>query len=90
MKWFTQFYLGINPDCGEALSPTDYGIVSMATAYLGLVTIASEFGIGTAVITLRELTADQLAQLNLACWWLSGAAGFNIRPARRATVAFFP
>jgi len=46
------------------LMPEDYGIVGMATVYLGLITLLSEFGVGTAVVTLRELSPDQLAQLN--------------------------
>lgn len=46
------------------LSPEDYGIFSMAAAYVGFLTVASEFGIGTAVVTIRDLSRDQLAQLN--------------------------
>ena len=46
------------------LSPNDYGLVSMASAYLGLITIFSEFGIGIAVITIRDLTEAQLDQLH--------------------------
>jgi O-antigen/teichoic acid export membrane protein len=78
VKWFTQLLTWASTlIVARLLSPTDYGIVSMATAYLGLVTIASEFGIGTAVITLRELTADQLAQLNSLAVAL-GVAGFGL------------
>src|SRR3954469_6504251 len=46
------------------LSPNDYGLVSMASAYLGLITLFSEFGIGIAVITIRDLTEAQLEQLH--------------------------
>src|SRR5262245_17516964 len=46
------------------LSPDDYGLVALATVYLGLATMLSEFGIGTAVVTLRDLTRRQLAELN--------------------------
>jgi O-antigen/teichoic acid export membrane protein len=59
------------------LMPEDYGIVGMATVYLGLITLLSEFGVGTAVVTLRELGPDHLAQLNgLAI--LLGITGFAV------------
>jgi teichuronic acid exporter len=46
------------------LSPTDYGLVGMATVFVGLVTMLSEFGLGTAVVTLRTLDRRQIAQIN--------------------------
>jgi O-antigen/teichoic acid export membrane protein len=56
------------------LTPEDYGLVGMAALYLGLITLLSEFGMGTAVLAVRELSVEQLSQLNgLAV--LSGFAG---------------
>lgn len=46
------------------LTPEDYGLVGMAAIYLGLVTMLSEFGLGTTVLALRDLTEEQLAQLH--------------------------
>ena len=46
------------------LAPEDYGLVGMASIYLGLITLLSEFGLGSAVITLRDLREEQVAQLN--------------------------
>lgn len=46
------------------LTPDDYGLIALAGVYLGLITLLSEFGIGTAVITLRDLTRRQVAELN--------------------------
>lgn len=46
------------------LSPDDYGLVGMAAVYLGLVTLLSEFGLGTAVLAVRDLSVEQLRQLN--------------------------
>jgi teichuronic acid exporter len=48
------------------LSPSDFGLIGLATAYLGLVELLCEFGIGTAVITLKNLTETEIAQLNTA------------------------
>jgi O-antigen/teichoic acid export membrane protein len=57
------------------LNPDDYGLVGMATVYLGLANLISEFGVGTTVITLRDLTDDDVAQLN-GFAVLLGIAGF--------------
>ena len=38
--------------------------MGMATIYLGLITLVSEFGLGSTVITLRDLAEEQVAQLN--------------------------
>src|SRR5438034_11511865 len=46
------------------LTPADYGLVGMAAIYLGLITVLSEFGLGTAVLAVRELSVEQLNQLN--------------------------
>jgi O-antigen/teichoic acid export membrane protein len=46
------------------LTPEDYGLVGMAAIYLGLITLLSEFGLGTAVLAVRELRVEQINQLN--------------------------
>lgn len=38
------------------LEPRDFGVVGVAGVYLGLIAVFSEFGFGSAVITLRNLT----------------------------------
>jgi O-antigen/teichoic acid export membrane protein len=45
------------------LAPSDFGLVGMAGFSLGLLMIVTNV-FGTAVTTLRDLTAEQLAQLN--------------------------
>jgi len=59
------------------LTPDDFGLVSLATVYLGLLTVVSEFGLGSAVVTLRDLTEEQVAQLNGLSVCL-GLVGFAI------------
>jgi O-antigen/teichoic acid export membrane protein len=59
------------------LSPSDFGLVGMAAIYLGLVSLISEFGVGTAILALRDLTEPQIAQLNSVSI-LVGAASFLI------------
>jgi O-antigen/teichoic acid export membrane protein len=46
------------------LSPTDYGLIAMSGVLICAVQVLSEFGIGSAVVTLRELNAEALARLN--------------------------
>ena len=46
------------------LAPTDYGLIGMALLYLGLVQMASELGVGAAVVRFRDLTAAQIGQFN--------------------------
>lgn len=46
------------------LTPQDYALVGLATIYLGIVTMLSEFGIGATIVTLRNLTPSQHAQIN--------------------------
>jgi teichuronic acid exporter len=46
------------------LAPTDYGLVGMALLYLGLVQMASELGVGAAVVRFHDLTTDQIRQFN--------------------------
>jgi teichuronic acid exporter len=65
VRWISQMAVWASTlIVARLLVPEDYGIVGMATVYLGLITLISEFGVGTAVVTLRELTSNQLAQLN--------------------------
>jgi O-antigen/teichoic acid export membrane protein len=45
------------------LSPSDFGLMGMATVYLGLIALINEFGLTAAVLRGRELGAEQLAQL---------------------------
>ncbi len=71
-RWATQLLTwGSTIVVARILAPSDYGLFGMATIYLGLVALISEFGFGQAVITLREMSAKQIAQLNS----LSIAAG---------------
>jgi O-antigen/teichoic acid export membrane protein len=88
MKWAIQIVAWASTlAVARILSPADYGVVMLATVYLGVLTLVSDFGVSTAVVALRDLTDEQLAQLNgLAV--LVGISGFGVsfliaRPAGR-------
>jgi O-antigen/teichoic acid export membrane protein len=46
------------------LSPTDYGVVGMAGAFLAMLQPICDLGIGAAIVQGRQLTANQIARLN--------------------------
>jgi PST family polysaccharide transporter len=46
------------------LSPDDYGVVGMATFFLGLVELVTEFGIGITVAIRTDLADEQVEELN--------------------------
>jgi PST family polysaccharide transporter len=81
VKWLTQVLTwGTTVVVARLLAPSDYGLVGMAAIYINLFTLFSEFGIGTAVVTLQDLTEDQLSQLNSLSLCL-GILGFAVSAA---------
>lgn len=70
------------------LSPSDFGIIGMAAVYLGLISMLSEFGIGSTVVYVRGLSSDQLAQINTVSV-LFGIAAFGASCAVAPGLAWF-
>lgn len=71
------------------LTPEDYGLVGMASVFLGLVNLLSEFGLGATVMALRDLSEEQVAQLQ-GFAFLFGLASFAVScAAARPLGAFF-
>ena len=71
LTWMSTFVVA------RHLSSSDYGLVGYATMYMALVTLLGEFGIGSAVIVMRKLTRNQIAQIN-SLSVLFGVAGFLV------------
>jgi teichuronic acid exporter len=46
------------------LSPADYGIVGMGVLFLALVALVNDFGVTSAIVTLRDMTETELRRLN--------------------------
>jgi teichuronic acid exporter len=62
------------------LAPSDFGLVGMALLYCGLLQVVTD-AFGTAVTTLRDLSAEQLAQLNtvaLGTGFLASLVSFGL------------
>jgi O-antigen/teichoic acid export membrane protein len=54
------------------LSPGDYGIAGMAMLLREFLLLLTEFGVGSAVVAMRELSDDVIAQLNAVAMGLGG------------------
>lgn len=64
-KWAIQLFAWTSTIIvARILSPSDYGLFGMATIYLGLVALISEFGLGQAVVVLREMSHQHIRQIN--------------------------
>jgi len=64
-KWLTQILTwGTTIVVARILGPDAYGLVGMASLFLGLVTMFTEFGLGTAIVSLHDLTERQVAEVN--------------------------
>ena len=46
------------------LTPDDFGVFSLVMVYLGLAALLNEFGLGSAIIALREMSEHEVAQFN--------------------------
>jgi O-antigen/teichoic acid export membrane protein len=64
-RWGSQLLSwGVTLVVAKVLDPADYGVVGMSVLVLSLVAMINEFGVTTAVVTLRDLTEDDLRRLN--------------------------
>lgn len=59
------------------VSVRDFGLITMASAFLGVFAILGEFGISSTVVNLRRLDREQLRQLN-GLSFLVGVSGFLV------------
>lgn len=81
VKWISQILTwGTTLIVARLLQPSDYGLIGMAAIFLGLVQLVSQFGLGTAVITMHDLDDDQVSQLNTVSLLL-GIVGFVLSAA---------
>lgn len=88
-KWATQLLTWASTIiAARLLSPSDYGVMGMATMFLGLINLVSEFGLGQSVITLRFLSRRQIAQINSTSLFL-GCGFFTLSAAMATSVGRF-
>lgn len=64
-KWTSQVFTWVATIViARLLHPYDYGLVGMAGIYLNLTVLVSQVGVPDAIVTLRDLTVRQVAELN--------------------------
>lgn len=89
MKWISLVFTWASTlIVARLLQPSDYGLMGMAAIFLGIVQLLSEFGLGTAIITMRDLNDDQVSQLNTVSL-LSGVAGLALSVALAIPIGEF-
>lgn len=69
--------------------PADFGIAAMAVLLLPYMNLVTAFGIPRAVVTMRDMTEDQLAQLNSVSLVISFACFALAVAVARPFAAFF-
>lgn len=78
VKWTSQALSWISTIVvARLLAPSDYGLLAMASAALGLIAMVNEFGLGNAIVYQQQLEKRQVAQLNSLALLLS-LAGFSV------------
>ena len=76
VKWASQVVSWVTTILvARILTPEDYGIVGMAAAFISVVSLLNEFGVGITIVSLRDLSDRVVAQLNSLSVIL-GVAGF--------------
>jgi len=78
VKWFSQLLSWVSTVVvARLLAPEDYGIVAMASVFVGLIALFNEFGLGAAVVALPQLTEEQICRIHSLAS-LFGLCGFFI------------
>ena len=77
VKWSSQGLSWVSTIVvARLLLPSDFGLVALAGAFLGLVALVNEFGLASAIVMLQKLSTRQIGQLNSLAVLL-GFAGFG-------------
>src|SRR5262249_27649451 len=90
VKWFVQLVSwAATFGVARLLTPTDYGLIGMASMYLGLMTFLSEFGVGTVVVIFSDFDSRTLQELNTVSLVIGIAAFFASCLVSRPLALFF-
>jgi O-antigen/teichoic acid export membrane protein len=89
-KWVTQLVTWASVlVSARLLSPTDFGLVDMAGIAVNIANMVAEFGLGSAVMQMPELTRRQLRQVNSASVALCSIAFAAIVVSSPLIASFF-
>ena len=88
-RWLTQIVTWASTVVvARLLSPSDYGLIGMATLYMGFVAMLSEMGFGSAIVLLPKLSDEQIAQVNTVSV-LVGFAAFLLSAAAAVPLSIY-
>jgi PST family polysaccharide transporter len=88
-KWITQLLSWVSiVVVARLLSPSDFGLVGMAAVYINLAGLIAQCGLGVTVLTIRDLTRRQIAEMNTIAL-LMGVGLFAISCAVAPPIAKF-
>lgn len=82
LSWATTLILA------RLLTPDDFGLVALAQVYIGLVALINEMGLGSAVVTFRDLSKEHIAQIHSIALLL-GVCGFLLSCAMAFPLGLF-
>lgn len=89
VRWFTQILSWLSTlIVARLLTPGDFGLVGMATIYLGLIQLVNEFGIGAALVLVRDMPEERRAGLGGLAVGL-GVFFFTVSAAAAHPIALF-
>lgn len=89
VKWIVQLVTwGTTIVVARILSPEDYGLLAMGYVLLAFIALLSESGIGATIVTVRDITAEQIAQINGGAVLL-GLASFTAACLAAVPVGWF-
>lgn len=89
VKWLTQILTwGATIFVARILDPADFGLYAFATSFMGIVILLTEFGIGTTIVTFRNMSDDHVAQVNTLAV-LFGGVGFVVSCVAAPILAMF-
>ena len=71
------------------LSPGDFGLFGMTTVFLGFITLVSEFGIGSAIVMLKEISPGEIRQMHALSLMMGVAGSIAAFFAARPLAGFF-
>jgi PST family polysaccharide transporter len=69
---------------GRLLDPTDFGLVGMVTAVIGVLDLFKDFGLSTATVQRDKITGEQLSTL----FWINLAVGVGLAALSMAMAPF--
>ena len=89
VKWIVQLLTwGTTIIVARILTPEDYGLLTMGAVLLAFITLLSESGLGITVVTVRDISSEQVAQINGAALLL-GASSFAAGSLAAFPVSWF-